>query len=436
MFHPEKFYHPHFKKSKILSIIWFFNAMWFSIAFYVLPLYLFKIFQSWEIIWQISAIAWWISVMITLILSLLLQKFSRSILFKLSILSIISWLTLFLFTSKFYEAIWARWLLVIWWTIIWSILSLYLKDLSDKTNLWKNQWLYQSIVNSARLIWPIWAWFLFNFFHKNKENLFENFNFLQNLIWNKNLFEYNAIFLISIFFISSALIVFLWWKFIDKNPHLQTTKKSKENDKHHHFINFKFIWEYFSNKYRTLSFVNILMLTIWFSTIWSFWFTLLLKNWWIWEEQIWLFIWLLALPLATVEWFLNFFIKKLWSSTNVLIFWYWIFLFFLWLSFLVWFSDIYLFIFLFTCAHIWIAIAEVLQQYQYFEWTKTEEDEAKFYSIHMIWWAIFRILAPLGFWWLISIYWINKTFYIFPIIFVLFFIWLLIFKLKFENENV
>lgn len=436
MFHDERFHHPHLKKSGILSLIWFLQAMWFSIALFIIPLYLFQIFHSWDIIWQINAVAWWVSVVITLLLSLLLQKFSRWILFKIAILAILLWLFWFLFISRFYEALWARSSLIVWWTIIWSILSLYLKDLSDKENLSKNQWIYQSSINIAWLIWPIWAWFLFDFFAKNKEFLENYFNWKLNFLLSWKYFEYNAIFAIAILFISSALITFLWAKFVNNHPHLQITKISKENDKHHHFINFKFIWEYFQNKFRTLSFLNILLLTIWFSTIWWFWFALLLKWSWLDWQKIWLFIWLLALPLATVEWFLDKIIKKVWSSINALILWYWILLFCLWIAFLVWYSNIYIFIFLFILAHVWVAIAEVLQQYQYFEWTPTKEDEAKFYSIHMIWWAIFRIIAPLWFWSLIAYYWVQNAFYFVPIPMLIFFIWLIIYKIKFEKNKV
>ena len=421
MFHNERYNHPDLKKSSILNFIAFLQAMWFAFALFIIPLYLFEIFQSGEVIWLINSIAGWIWIIITLLLSILLWKLSRWVIFKISIFIIFSSIITFLITSKFTDAAIARSLLVMWWTIISSVLSLYVKDLSEKEELWKNQWFFQVSKNIAWLIWPISAWYLFEFVKNNKE--------IFAFLWDKKYIEYNLILYIALFFILSTFFVFLWAKFVNKHPHLQIKPHSKEINKHHHYKNFKFILEYFKNKYRTFSFLNIMFLSLWFSTFYGFWFLLFLKNWWISGEQIWLFMWLIWLPLVVFEWFMNKIIKFIWWSINSLILWYTIAIFFLILWIFFWQENIYIFIWFFILAHIWISLAEPLQDFQYFEWIK-KWDEAKFYSIHMIWWWIIRLIMPFLFWLMIANFWTEKAFYSwvwFLWIFLIILIWYKIF---------
>ena len=429
MFFDERFQSVHFKKSSILNLIWFLQTMWFAISLFIIPIYLYQIFKSWEIIWQINSFAWLMWILATLLISFLLTKFERWTNFKIATFSILTALIWFIFISNYIEAIWYRSFLMIWWVITWSVLSLYLKDISELTELSKNQWKFQVSKNIAWLIWPVSAWFLFDFVEKNKEFLINLFQFLGN--W-KNL-EYYTLFASALFFFILSFFVFLYWKFIIKHPHLQQKPHSKKINSHHHYSKFEFIWEYFQNKYRTLSFLNIMFLNTWFAIWYSFWFIILLEQFWIPKSQMWIFFWLLWLPLILIEWFLDKFIKKLWSSLNVLIFWYWFFITFISLSFFVWFDNFYLFVWLYIFAHIWIATVEPLQEYQYYEWVNKKNQE-KFYSIHSIWWAIARLVAPVLFWIWIAEYWILKTFYFLPWLLFLFFIWLLIFKFWFYKK--
>lgn len=439
MFFDERFHSVHFKKSNILNLIWFLQAMWFAIALFTIPLYLFEIFQSWEIVWRINSIAAWFWIITILLISVLLWKFSRWTIFKISILFIFLSLSLFVIFSNFFEALWARTFLAIWWTTLWSVLSLYLKSIAENEheNIEKDQWRFQVSKNIAWFIWPIWAWFLFNYIEQNKEFILEKFNFLPDFLynpifWDWKYLEYNALLYIALFFIVSTFIIFLWAKFVNNHPHLQTQKNEKETNKHHHFVNFKFIWEYFQNKYRTLSFLNILFLTIWFSTFYWFWFTIFLENANLPKTEIWLFFWLAMLPLAVFEWFIEKIIKKSWWTINSLILWYSITILFLILWIIFWRENIYIFITFFILAHIWISISEPLQELQYFEWTNKEQ-EAKFYSIYMIWWWLFRLFTPFLFWIWITAFWIENTFYSGPFILSIFLIWLITYKVRFEK---
>ena len=431
MFHDERFHSIHLKKSNILNFIWFIQAMWFSIALFTIPLYLFEVFQSWEIIWQINSIAAWFWIITTLILSLLLWRFSRGSLFKIAILSITLSIIWFIVFSNFYEALWARSFLAIWWTIISSVISLYLKDIALKSNedLWKDQWYLWVSKNIAWVLWPIWAWFLFDFIKHNKENIVSQFNFL----WNWKHLEYNWLLYISIFFMILTFLIFIWAKFVNNNPHLQNKLESKETNKHYTLVNYKFILDFFQNKFRTLSFLNYIFLATWFWVFRWFIITLLMEDIWIDKKQIWIYFWLLSIPLVFFEWFLWKIIKKVWWSINALILWYWITAVFLIISIFVWYKNPHLFMLMLILSHIWIAILEPIYELQYFEWTN-QENEAKFYSLHMIWWASARLILPAIFWIWITMIWIQKVYYAIPAMFSLFFIWLVVYKLKSKNK--
>lgn len=428
MFHDEKLAHPHLKKSWILNIIAFSQAIWFSSAVFIIPLYLYKIFQSGEIVWQIISIWAFAWIFTTLLISTLLSKFTRWILFKISISIIVLWILLFSIFWNFFEASSARAMLTIWWTILIAMIQLYLKDISEPEKLADNQWFLWVSINAAWLIWPIISWVMFGFLEKNKEQIINKYSF----VWNWEYFEYNWVMFFALFFIVLTLLIFLWWKFIDKNEHLQKKQESKKINNHHHFINFKFIWEYFQNKYRTISFLNIWIIRLiqsWF--LWM-WFWILLESNWVPEKMIWILFWLTALPLMLAEWFLWKIIKKLKWSINTLIAWYSITLLFLiiWIS--IWYNNIYLFAVIYILSFIWIWLAEPLQQYQYFEWV-SKENEKKFYSIHEIWWAITKLLWPFLIWIWISTIWVEKTFYFLPVLVAIFLSWLLIYKFRFEK---
>jgi len=431
MFHDERFHSIHLKKSNILNFIWFLQAMWFSSAVFIIPLYLYEIFQSGEIVWQIISLWGFAWVITTLLISVLLSKISRWILFKISITTITLWIVLFCTLWNFFEASSARAMLTIWWTVLIAIINLYLKDLSEPEKLADNQWYLWVSINMAWLIWPVLSWMIFKILWKNKEYILNKYTFL----WNWEYLEYNWVMLFALFFIILTLMIFLWWKFINKHPHLQNKKHSKEINKHYHLTNFKFIWEYFKNKYRTISFLNIWMTRLILSWFLGTWFWILLETIWIPKGEIWLFFWLTALPLMIVEWFLWKIIKKLKWSINTLIIWYSILLLFLIIWITIWYENIYLFTIMFILSFIWMWLIQPLQQYQYFEWVN-KENEKKFYSIHEIWWAITKLLWPFLIWIWISTIWIEKTFYFLPVLIVIFLSWLLIYKFKFENKKV
>ncbi len=410
-------------KSLIITFISVMQTYWTAILTFVLPLYLFSKFQSETIVWNFAS-AWALMSIITMmLLGFILRHVSRTIVFKIASSLLILWIILLIYltnTSQAYIA-WAFTKTAI--IIIPITLSLYLRDLTKTKDLPKKQWIYVASINLAWSTWPILAWYIINLISTNKTSINSQF-ILDN--FDLQYIQYFIPLLISILFYLIAVWTFVWWKFITKHPHLKASnEKIKTNEIHHH----KHLWnigEYFDNKKRALSFINLSFIAIWLVFILVF-MPIFLKKHWIWESQIWIIMWLFFVPLVLLEWFLYKVIKICWSSLNALIVWYSIFAFFVSIAFIIWFENIYLFIALIVTWQVWISITQPLQEFMYFEWTN-KNNEHRFYSLHKLWNNFFTLITPILIWMWIKIWWIDTVFRSFPFIFIFVFYFLYKFK--------
>lgn len=418
------------KKSTLITIISVISNYASAMMTVIVPLYLFSILKSEELIWQLSSISTFVWIIWTISLWFLLSHFSRTLLFKLWMIIRLSAIWIFFTIAYFSDALIAKILFWIAWVIVPSILSLYLRDLTAPEDLPHEQWIYSAVINIAWLTWPIIAWFMMEYFWENYWVITNLFPVLWNL-WEES-FKYTASFTITLWLSLLALIIFAWNKFVIKHPHLEETKKSKEINKHLHYSQLVNIKEYFQDTKRTLSFINISFIAIWWVFIFTF-FSILLEQNWVTEKVIWIIIWLISLPNVFLEWFIWWFNKKVWWSVNALIYWYILFFVLIVLAFIVWMENIYLFAWLIILSQVWVAITEPLQELHYFEWTN-ESNDWKFYAIHKIWWDIAYLITPIFIWMWITAFWINSVFQTIPYLFIPLFI-ILYFVKKNEIKN-
>lgn len=418
-------------KSTVITIISVISNYAAAMMTLIIPLYLFAIFKSEEVVGQISSISTLVWIIGTISLWFLLSHFSRSILFKAWMIIRFASIFIFFTIAYFTEALVAKILFALAWVIVPSVLSLYLRDLTTPEDLPHKQWVYSAVVNIAWLTWPMVAWFLLEYFWNNYSSIITNFPILSQL--SEEFFKYVATFAIALLLFAISLTIFVWNKFVVKHPHLEETEKSKETNKAHHHSQLANIKEYFHDEKRALSFINISFISIWWVFIFTF-FSILLEQHGVSEEMIWILVGLISLPNVLFEWFIWWIDKKVWWSTNALILGYLIFFIIVVLAFVVWMDNIYLFAWLIILSQIWVAITEPLQELQYFEWTN-ESNDWKFYTIHKIGGDVFYLITPLFIWAWITAFWIDAVFKTIPYTFIPLFVVLYFVKRRFRNSK-
>ena len=410
-------------KSFIITFISVMQSYWTAILTFVLPLYLFALFQSETVVWNFASAWALMSIICMLSLGFILRHLSRVIVFKIASALLLIWIFQLIFLNSANEAYIAWALTKTAIIIIPIILSLYLRDLTKVKDLPKRQGIYIASMNLAWATWPIIAWFLINLIWSNEASAVSRF-----LIEHVNIkhVEYIIPFILSMIFYVITIWTFIWWKFIIKHPHLKIENEKVRANEIHHIKHLANITEYFNNKKRYLSFINLSFIGMWLVILLIF-MPIFLKHHNVNEEEIWLIIWCFFIPLVILEWFLDKIIKLAWWSLNALIIWYTIFAFFVSLAFIVWYKDIYLFISLLVAWQIWVAITQPLQEFMYYEWTN-KKNEHKFYSIHRLWNNFFALITPILMWAWINIWWIDKVFRIIPFLFIFVFYFLYKFK--------
>lgn len=424
MFHWEIRHRFHWlSKSWIINVIWFFHAYWFAITFFVLPLYLFSIFQSEFIVWKIESISSLFWIFFTASISFLILKMKKHILLKIWFLTGIIWIFYFIFVKTFFDANIARILLRVSAVFIIAILTLYLREFTSPKELVKKEWIYSAVINFSWLTWPIVAWFLLNTIHEKKDWILDNLPFLK-AYWDW--LEYNILLFIGSLLLIISIFIFIFWKFVIKHPHLQKNKISKQAKEIHKLSNLRIILEYFKNKKRTIAFVSDAFKWFWMIILYVFLWIFLIKNW-VSNYLTWIIIWLMCLPNVLIEplaWKIS---NKIWDEINVMLYWYFIFWVFLTMALIIWIENFYLFTLFLILSQIWFAIIEPLNDSFYFEWT-TKENQDKFFSVYKLADAIARFATPFCIWFFISIYSIEAAFFIIPIIISLVFLFVFLVK--------
>lgn len=406
-------------KSWIITLISIIQNLWNSMLILIIPLYLYKIFKSELILWEVSsfaAMAWIVS---TILMWFILAKFQRHHIFKAMTVIWIIWIVLLIFTKTVFDVNIARMLARSVNVILPAILALYLKDLTSPEDYPHTQWVYSALINLSWLLWPMISWSLIEYFSHIKSN-FLNISIINN--FDFEYLEYTITFFIIVVLFLISLIIFIWWKFIIKHKHLQKNIKTAESNSAHHVIHIVNFAEYFKDKNRSLAFINLSFIAIWWVLVYTF-MPILFEKHWMQTWVIWIVIWLISLPLVLLEWFLSKYLKIFWWNINTLFAWYLIFAIFVIFAFIVWYDNIYIFAWLIITSSIWVAITEPLQELMYFEWTD-KSNENTYYSIFWLWNSLFTLLTPALSWILISKLWIDKFLSLIPIIFLIM-IWIL-----------
>lgn len=421
MFHCEIRHRFHWlSKSWIITLIGFFQAYWFAITSFVIPLYLFSIFKSEFLVWKIETITAVFGIIFTGLLSFLLLKIKRHLLLKIAFLIWIFWIIYFLFIQNIFDATIAKISLRISSIFIISVLSLYLRDFSKERELAKKEWIYCAINNLSWLTWPILSWFLINFIQNNKIEILAKYTFLEKY---SEWLEYNILIAIWWLFLIISILIFIFWKFVINHPHLQKNTISKNTKNIHKLSHLSFISDYFKNKERKIAFISVFSKWVWMIFLYIFLWIFLSKNWTS-NQNIWLIIWLLCLPNILIEGFAGKFSEKFWGEIKMIIYWYLIFSISFLIALIIWIKNIYFFTGFLMLSQVGFSLTEALNNVLYFKWTNIL-NENKYFSIYKMWDAIWRFVTPIIAWFFISIYWIEKVFFALPII-ILFNIWIII----------
>lgn len=417
-------------KSKLIAFINFLENFAQAIMVVVLPLYLFAIFQSELIIGKVASMGTAAGIITILFLGFILSKFPRHTVYKISIgVCFVSIVILFALSSMI-EAYSSRLLLTAGAVTTAAVLALYLRDLTPHEELSKMEGLYYSLIGLAWVLGPATAGWLITFFGAHQQTLVISFPFLHLL--DQSYFQYVAPFIISLILYLIVLMLFVYGKFILKHKHLQESTHSKKHDDIYHHKHFKNWFEYFKNDNRTLSFINIAFMGIWWSFIFTY-FSLLLSRHNIPEQTIGVLLGLMSLPLVLFENFINKAIKIFNGSLNTLIVGYSIFFLLVITAFIIGTESIYLFSAILIASIAGVALAEPLQGLMYFEGTD-ESNEGKFYSINQIGGQITRFITPMLAGFLIGIFGVDTTFSFFPFLFIPLFIVLFYFKKNTRNS--